>query len=612
MYLATNIFPCDGVQTLFDFSFAGVDPESASGTVPYLSPADVYARELFVNALGNPDSVSRAVTIVAANRLRVEGAPIAAGRQVKIYRKTEIRFPLVDYRDRQVVSEADLDLANRQAIYVAQETLDAASKVNFLNEQDNWDMQNRRVVNVADGVDPTDAANLRQVEAALSHTLRTASTEPTVALLPPIATRKNKLLSFDETGAPVSVLATGSPELEIALRDSINPANGSGIIGHKGGTVASALNAVEDFGDASVPTKGAGKVGYKGRTVYARLQDQPSLNDYLSLAEAMADAGNRQVFDRNGVTYKDAFNVDLAVFTEATTPLWKGTHVNRQFSNGTHVGVARVAQSVELRPSGSGANGPSNADYAASFSNIKQNWFGTSQTGELDVLNITFRQGGRMTGGVASDAAGILINGGGVDNTGWYGAIEGQMSIFDPVTAAVTQQVQVGIGILDSVTDNYFGYTTTANEGVLDSAYFANQQGNGHWTNFLRFLGDGNVELFKVTESGHIVIRDGSSVTPSKTIRAINGSLSILNDAKNANILTLSDNGSMVVGASSQASVFAATGAAFSAGPSTIVYGGTTSPSANAGGASTLPATVQGYIVINVQGTPCRIPFYPA
>lgn len=370
---------------------------------------------------------------------------------------------------------------------------------------------------------------------------------------------------------------------------------------------------VEDLAGLSVNddiTKGAASIGYRGRTVYDKLEDAPSLQDYPDLATAKAAAGTREVHDRNGVTYKDVFNLDGAVFTETTDPLWKMSHVTRQFSNGTHIGGTRTARGFELRPEGSGANGPTNADYVMSLSNIKQDWFNTTKVGELDVLNITFRQGGRLTDGVNSDAAGILINGGGVDDTGWYAFAEGQISIFDPVTAAVTRQVQVGMGVLDSVTKNYYGYTATANVGTLNAAFFANQMSGGAWSNFLQYLGDSNVELFKVDNSGRIVLRAGTGPTPSKTIRALSGSLSILDHAQTTQIFQLTDAGAIDVPSSVAGAGFAAKGAAFSAGPSAIVYGGTTAPTANAGGVGSLPATVQGYIIINVQGTQCKVPFY--
>lgn len=125
--LATNIFNADGVKTDWQFNFSGVQPDVLSGTVPYLYPADVKAMEQWVDEAGVPQSLDRPGTLIQPNEFRITGAPVAIGRQVKIYRSTEIRFPLVDFRDRQTVSELDLDLQARQGLFVAMEVFDAAT-----------------------------------------------------------------------------------------------------------------------------------------------------------------------------------------------------------------------------------------------------------------------------------------------------------------------------------------------------------------------------------------------------------------------------------------------------------------------------------------------------
>lgn len=126
-FLTINFFPADGINTDWQFNFSGVNPDSVSGTTPYLYPADVKAQELYTDALGVPHVIDRVGTLVQPNKFRITGAPVATGRTVKIYRQTEERYPLVDYRDRQTVSEADLDLQARQSLYIAQEVLDEAA-----------------------------------------------------------------------------------------------------------------------------------------------------------------------------------------------------------------------------------------------------------------------------------------------------------------------------------------------------------------------------------------------------------------------------------------------------------------------------------------------------
>lgn len=245
-YLATNIFPADGVKTSWDFAFAGVNPDTGSGTTPYLYAADVKALELYRDVDGNALSAPRLVYIDPAQPLRahIVGSPVAAGRQIKIYRSTEIRFPLVDYRDRQSVSEFDLDLANRQSIFVAQETQDAASNNMALDRNDNYDVLNRRIVNLAPGIDPTDAINLSQLTVAMGRALRTVASE-SVTELPLVAARAGKFLSFDALGNPVAT--SPSPGTALALEQELATPIGAGKIGATYGvttTVQGALDAI--------------------------------------------------------------------------------------------------------------------------------------------------------------------------------------------------------------------------------------------------------------------------------------------------------------------------------------------------------------------------------
>lgn len=228
-YLATNVFLADGATTFWDFSFAGVSPDSGSGTLPYLYPADVRALEMYKDSEGNAASAERIVTIDPALPLRanIAGLPIAAGRQVKIYRSTEIRFPLVDYRDRQTVSEFDLDLANRQSIFVAQETQDAAQTALALDKNDNYDVKDHRIVNLAPGVDDGDAVNVRQ----LRRTVRVPSTEAVIPELPAAATRAGKVLTFDSAGSPQVVFPSNESALALAMRlASSAPGNGAEMV----------------------------------------------------------------------------------------------------------------------------------------------------------------------------------------------------------------------------------------------------------------------------------------------------------------------------------------------------------------------------------------------
>lgn len=82
-------------------------------------------------------------------------------------------------------------------------------------------------------------------------------------------------------------------------------------------------------------------------------------------------------------------------------------------------------------------------------------------------------------------------------------------------------------------------------------------------------------------------------------------------------LIGLSSGNKVTIDPDGQGSTFAAqisvTGAAASVGANTVSYGGTTQSTVGAaGGASALPATPTGYIIVNVAGTNRVIPYYAA
>lgn len=128
IYHAVNLFTADGAQTEWDFQFDGVIPDTRSGTTPYLYAKDVKVQEMYTEADGTTVTIQRDVQLIGPATIRVLGEPVARNRTVRIYRETEVRFPLVDYRDRQVVTEADLDLQARQTLFAVMEVTDVANR----------------------------------------------------------------------------------------------------------------------------------------------------------------------------------------------------------------------------------------------------------------------------------------------------------------------------------------------------------------------------------------------------------------------------------------------------------------------------------------------------
>jgi len=87
-------------------------------------------------------------------------SPPANLSAIEIRRRTSQTSRLVDYAAGSVLTENDLDTDSNQAFFMGQEAIDDAGdviKIDSANFQ--WDVQNKRLTNVADPVDNTDAVN---------------------------------------------------------------------------------------------------------------------------------------------------------------------------------------------------------------------------------------------------------------------------------------------------------------------------------------------------------------------------------------------------------------------------------------------------------------------
>ena len=130
-FLASNEFPGNGVTTLFNVSFKGNRPDAGSGTVPYLNPADVKGQIITPATPTSPEVVvDTPVTYVGPNQFSVTPA-VPVGKILRLYRATQDEYALVDYQSLQTVSEADLDLSNRQLVFIVQESRDLAVRADI-------------------------------------------------------------------------------------------------------------------------------------------------------------------------------------------------------------------------------------------------------------------------------------------------------------------------------------------------------------------------------------------------------------------------------------------------------------------------------------------------
>lgn len=146
MAYARETFTGNGSNRLFSVNF------------PYISTAHI---EVYVaGVLQSPLTFTNATTVQLAT------AP-ANGATVQVRRNTPKTTRLVDWQDGTALREADLDLADLQVLYITQEAFDEAESALKENTLGQLDALNKRIVNVAAPVDPTDAVRKAELDAAV-------------------------------------------------------------------------------------------------------------------------------------------------------------------------------------------------------------------------------------------------------------------------------------------------------------------------------------------------------------------------------------------------------------------------------------------------------------
>lgn len=129
-------------------------------TLGFLSRSDVTCRvDNEVDGLDDP--VYRTLTWINDGLVEIQGSPPLDGEDNVIFTRTVSKTTLVhDYNNGAAIDESNLDESNKQTLMAVQEFLDG--RLNFPIQND-LDMGGNRITNMADGIDPQDAATIGQV-----------------------------------------------------------------------------------------------------------------------------------------------------------------------------------------------------------------------------------------------------------------------------------------------------------------------------------------------------------------------------------------------------------------------------------------------------------------
>jgi hypothetical protein len=120
----------------------------------YLNASDIKVR---VNG------VLTGYTFLNESTVTISPAP-SVGSIIEIRRETITESPPVDFADGSVLLERDLDLLARYNLFATQEAYDIANDGMSQNLSGSLDAQDRRIVNVANPIDPKDAVNKQSLQ----------------------------------------------------------------------------------------------------------------------------------------------------------------------------------------------------------------------------------------------------------------------------------------------------------------------------------------------------------------------------------------------------------------------------------------------------------------
>jgi len=306
--------PGDGSTVLYPFTFG------------YLDPAHI---TLLV------DGVSVTFTFSGQQTVQADVAP-ANGTNVRVKRTTPTAA-LVDFNNGSTLLEGDLDTATLQSIYIAQEAIDdVASRMAKDGVTLQWAGESLRITQVADGVDPQDAATKAQLDAAIL----AAGNVPTPANPgddAKILTASGGTWSWQ---APATVASTDITDSTATGRALLVAANAAVARASIGAQEIDADTAKTDVAQTfSAPQrKGESSVTSSGGTLTLDLSTSQDFETTLTEAITLANPTNQVVGQEGAVRFlQDGTGSRTVAF---------GSHW--KFEGGTAPTVSTAANAVDL------------------------------------------------------------------------------------------------------------------------------------------------------------------------------------------------------------------------------------------------------------------------
>lgn len=234
---------------------------------------------------------------------------------IAIIRYTQRSVRLVDYTDTSIMNEEVLDKDSNQLFFVMQETLDVTETAIIEDESGDLDASNRKIINVADGVDDGDAFNIGQADNVLAPQIAAADASAAAALV-----SENNAAASEAAAAASEASAAALVESVDNIQDQVDACEASEIA-----AAISAAEAAESAESAAASMKGRGVISG------------------LALSNNVTDTINDIDID-SGV----AFSLIEETLMELSTPLTK--QLDATWAAGTNAGG--LASGVSLVTTG--------------------------------------------------------------------------------------------------------------------------------------------------------------------------------------------------------------------------------------------------------------------
>ena len=141
--------------------------EGDGTTTDFIVPFDYLAKKFVKVQLGaitlkggDYGDTTKDYYFVDTNKIRLKTPP-SANSEFTIRRYTSATERIVSFKDASVLKANDLDVASVQTIHIAEEARDSIYDALIKDPNGNWDAKNKRIINLADPIDDTDAVNYK-------------------------------------------------------------------------------------------------------------------------------------------------------------------------------------------------------------------------------------------------------------------------------------------------------------------------------------------------------------------------------------------------------------------------------------------------------------------